>query len=230
MADLGADVIKIESPEGDDTRIWRPLFIERGGDKAAAYFHGANKGKTSVAIDLKDPEDLARLKSMITGADILVENVKIRGPDKVWPRLRQIARSAPRLRLLLSYRLKDGPYASRSGYDFLVQGMSGIMNLTGEPKRQPQKMGIAFMDIFSGLCGVIGIQAALAERARSGLGQHVDISLLDSMTVVLANRAMNFLVSGKAPTRLGNEHRNIVPCKVFAVADGHVIIACGNDR
>ena len=231
MADLGADVIKIESPEGDDTRIWRPLFIERGGNKAAAYFHGANKGKTSVAIDLKDPEDLARLKSMITGADILVENVKIRGPDKVWPRLRQIARSAPRLRLLLSYRLRpNGPYASRSGYDFLVQGMSGIMNLTGEPKRQPQKMGIAFMDIFSGLCGVIGIQAALAERARSGLGQHVDISLLDSMTVVLANRAMNFLVSGKAPTRLGNAHPNIVPCKVFAVADGHVIIACGNDR
>lgn len=106
MADLGADVIKIESPEGDDTRIWRPLFIERGGDKAAAYFHGANKGKTSVAIDLKDPEDLARLKSMIAGADILIENVKIRGPDKVWPRLRQIARSAPRLRLLLSYRLR----------------------------------------------------------------------------------------------------------------------------
>jgi crotonobetainyl-CoA:carnitine CoA-transferase CaiB-like acyl-CoA transferase len=106
LADLGADVIKIESPEGDDTRIWRPLFTERGGDKAAAYFHGANKGKTSVAIDLKDPEDLARLKSMITGADILVENVKIWGPDKVWPRLRQIARSAPRLRLLLSYRLR----------------------------------------------------------------------------------------------------------------------------
>lgn len=108
--------------------------------------------------------------------------------------------------------------------------MSGIMNLTGEPKRQPQKMGIAFMDIFSGLCGVIDIQAALAERARSGLGQHVDISLLDSMTVVLANRAMNFLVSGKAPTRLGNAHPNIVPCKVFAVADGHIIIAFGNDR
>ena len=105
MADLGADVIKIESPEGDDTRIWRPLFIERGGNKAAAYFHSANKRKTSVAIDLKDPEDLARLKSMIAGADILVENVKIRGPDKVWPRLRQIARSAPRPRLLLSYRL-----------------------------------------------------------------------------------------------------------------------------
>ena len=105
-----------------------------------------------------------------------------------------------------------------------------MLNLTGEPKRQLQKMGIAFVDIFSGLCGVIGIQAALAERARSGLGQHVDIALLDSMTVVLANRAMKFLVSGKAPTRLGNAHHNIVPCKVFAVAYGHVIIACGNDR
>lgn len=231
MADLGADVIKIESPAEDDTRIWRPLFIERGEDKAAAYFHGANKGKTSVAIDLKDPEDLAWPKSMIAGADILIENVKIRGPDKVWPRLRQIARRAARPRLLLSYRL----WPRRALCLPLGLWFSCARHVRHhEPDRRAKeataKMGIAFADIFSGLCGVIGGQAALAERARSALGQYVDISLLYSMTVVLAERAMNFFVSGKAPTRLGNGHPNIVPCKVFAVADGHIIIAFGNDR
>ena len=168
---------------------------------------------------------------MIAGADILIENVKIRGPDKVWPRLRQIARRAARPRLLLSYRL----WPRRALCLPLGLWFSCARHVRHhEPDRRAKeataKMGIAFANIFSGLCAVIGGQAALAERARSALGQYVDISLLYSMTVVLAERAMNFFVSGKAPTRLGNGHPNIVPCKVFAVADGHIIIAFGNDR
>jgi crotonobetainyl-CoA:carnitine CoA-transferase CaiB-like acyl-CoA transferase len=231
LADLGADVIKIESPDGDDTRTWGPPFIERGEDKSAAYFHSANRGKTSVAIDLKNPEDLARLKSMIAEADVLIENFKVGGLAKFGLDFDSLHTAHPALVYCSVTGFgQDGPYASRAGYDFLIQGMSGIMSLTGEPDGQPQKIGVAFADIFSGLYGVIGIQAALAERAHSGLGQQVDISLLDSMTGVLANQAMNFLASGEAPLRLGNAHPNIVPYQVFAVSDGHVIIACGNDR
>jgi crotonobetainyl-CoA:carnitine CoA-transferase CaiB-like acyl-CoA transferase len=231
LADLGAEVIKIESPEGDDTRTWGPPFIERGEDKTAAYFHGANRGKTSVAINLKDPEDLSQLKSMISEADVLIENFKVGGLAKFGLDFDSLHAAHPSLVYCSVTGFgQDGPYATRAGYDFLIQGMSGIMSLTGEPDGQPQKMGVAFADIFSGLYGVIGIQAALAERERSGLGQQVDISLLDSMTGVLANQAMNFLASGKAPTRLGNAHPNIVPYQVFAVGDGHIIVACGNDR
>lgn len=231
LADLGADVIKIESPDGDDTRAWGPPFIERGEDRTAAYFHSANRGKTSIAIDLKNPDDLARLKSMIAEADVLIENFKVGDLAKFGLDFDNLHAAHPALVYCSVTGFgQDGPYASRAGYDFLIQGMSGIMSLTGEPEGQPQKIGVAFADIFSGLYGVIGIQAALAERAHSGLGQHVDISLLDSMTGVLANQAMNFLASGKAPTRLGNAHPNIVPYQVFAVGDGHIIIACGNDR
>jgi len=231
LADLGAEVIKIESPEGDDTRAWGPPFIEREGDKTAAYFHSANRGKTSIALDLKNAEDLEKLKALITDADVLIENFKVGGLAKYGLDYATLSAAHPSLIYCSVTGFgQDGPYASRPGYDFMIQGMSGIMSLTGEPDGQPQKIGVAFADIFSGLYGVIGIQAALADRAVTGLGQQVDISLLDSMTAVLANQAMNYLASGNSPSRLGNAHPNIVPYQVFAVADGHIIIACGNDR
>ena len=231
LADLGAEVVKVESPEGDDTRNWGPPFIQRDGDRSAAYFHAANRGKTSVAIDFKDTGDLARLKSMISEADVLIENFKVGGLAKYGLNYDTLSATHPRLIYCSVTGFgQDGPYANRAGYDFLIQGISGIMSLTGEPNGEPQKIGVAFADIFSGLYGVIGIQAALADREITGLGQHVDISLLDSMTAVLANQAMNYLASGVTPMRLGNAHPNIVPYQVFAVTDGHIIVACGNDR
>lgn len=231
LADLGAEVIKVEAPQGDDTRSWGPPFIDHDGDHSAAYFHAANRGKTSVALDLKNPGDLARLKGMIAEADVLIENFKVGGLAKYGLDYASLRDTNPRLIYASVTGFgQTGPYASRAGYDFLIQGMSGIMSLTGEPDGQPQKIGVAFADIFSGLYGVIGIQAALADRAKTRLGQQVDISLLDSMTGVLANQAMNYLASGVTPLRLGNAHPNIVPYQVFAVADGHIIVACGNDR
>lgn len=231
LADLGADVIKVESPKGDDTRSWGPPFIEREDDTTAAYFHCANRGKTSLAIDFHDADQLANLQAMIAEADILIENFKVGGLKKFGLDFETLQQLNPKLIYCSVTGFgQDGPYAHRAGYDFLIQGMSGIMDLTGEPDGSPQKIGVAFADIFSGLYGVIGIQAALAERAVSGLGQQVDISLLDCMTGVLANQAMNYLASGIAPTRMGNAHPNIVPYQTFAVSDGHIIIASGNDR
>ena len=231
LADLGAEVLKIESPAGDDTRQWGPPFIERDGDKSAAYFHAANRGKASMIVDFRDAEQLDNLRRIIAEADVLIENFKVGGLVKFGLDYDTLQKENPRLVYCSVTGFgQDGPYAERAGYDFLIQGMSGIMDLTGEPACEPQKIGVAFADIFSGLYGVIAIQAALAERERSGLGQQIDISLLDCMTGVLANQAMNYLASGEAPTRLGNAHPNIVPYQVFEVADGFVIIACGNDR
>lgn len=231
LADLGADVLKVESPDGDDTRKWGPPFIDRDGDRTAAYFHGANRGKDSIAIDFGDEGDRAKLLELIRDADVLIENFKVGGLKKFGLDYDSVRQINPRLIYCSVTGFgQDGPYAKRAGYDFLIQGMSGIMDLTGDPEGEPQKIGVAFADIFTGLYGVIGIQAALAERERSGQGQHVDLSLLDCMTGVLANQAMNFLASGNCPKRLGNAHPNIVPYQVFPVADGHIIIACGNDR
>lgn len=231
LADLGADVLKVESREGDDTRAWGPPFIERDGDKSAAYFHCANRGKKSIAVDFHDIDELATLRESIVDADVLIENFKVGGLAKFGLDFETLHQLNPRLIYCSVTGFgQDGPYAHRAGYDFLIQGMSGIMDLTGEPDGSPQKIGVAFADVFSGLYGVIGIQAALAERERSGLGQQVDISLLDCMTGVLANQAMNYLASGDVPTRMGNAHPNIVPYQTFAVSDGHIIIASGNDR
>ncbi len=236
LADLGAEVIKVESPGGDDTRSWGPPFVERpdghgGTETAAAYFHAANRGKTSVTCDFSDPEDLERLKRLIADADVLIENFKVGGLKKFGLDYDSLAALNPGLvyASVTGFGL-DGPRAAQPGYDFLIQGMCGIMDLTGEPEGEPQKVGVAWIDIFTGLYGVIGIQAALAERARSGLGQHVDLSLLDCGIGVLANQATNYLLGGKAPSRLGNSHPNIVPYQVFPTSDGHAIIACGNDR
>ncbi|NIZ12528.1 CaiB/BaiF CoA-transferase family protein [Phaeobacter sp. HF9A] len=236
LADLGAEVIKVEAPEGDDTRRWGPPFIERplpegGTETVAAYFHAANRGKSSVTCDFSNPEDLARLKELIAGADVLVENFKVGGLAKFGLDYESLSELNPRLVYASVTGFgQDGPRASQPGYDFLIQGMCGIMDLTGAPEGEPQKVGVAWIDIFTGLYGVIGIQTALAERARSGLGQHVDLSLLDCGVGVLANQASNFLLGGLEPTRLGNSHPNIVPYQVFPTSDGHLIIACGNDR
>lgn len=236
LADLGAEVIKVESPAGDDTRSWGPPFIERpdgkgGVEVVAAYFHAANRGKTSVACDFSKSDDLDRVKALIADADVVIENFKVGGLTKFGLDYGSLSSVNPRLVYASVTGFgQDGPRAQNPGYDFLVQGMCGIMDLTGEPDGEPQKVGVAWIDVFTGLYGVIGIQAALTERERSGLGQHVDLSLLDVGVGVLANQAMNFLASGKVPRRMGNAHPNIVPYQVFPAADGHVIIACGNDR
>ncbi len=236
LADLGAEVIKVEAPEGDDTRRWGPPFIERplpcgGTEKVAAYFHAANRGKTSMICDFGKSDDLVRLKALIAEADVLVENFKVGGLKKFGLDYDSVAALNPRLVYASVTGFgQTGPRASQPGYDFLIQGMCGIMDLTGEPDGEPQKVGVAWIDIFTGLYGVIGIQAALAERERSGLGQHVDLSLLDCGVGVLANQATNYLLGGAVPARMGNAHPNIVPYQVFPAADGHVIIACGNDR
>lgn len=236
LADLGAEVIKVESPEGDDTRRWGPPFIDRPRadgttERVAAYFHAANRGKRSVVCDFNDPGDLARLTALIDSADVVIENFKAGGLDRFGLDYRSLALRNPRLVYAsITGFGQDGPRAAQPGYDFLIQGMCGIMDLTGDPGGDPQKVGVAWIDIFTGLYGVIAVQAALAERAASGRGQHLDLSLLDCAVAVLANQATNYLLGGATPHRMGNAHPNIVPYQLFAAADGHVIIACGNDR
>lgn len=228
LADLGADVIKVESPEGDDTRKWGPPFI---GAADAAYFHSCNRGKRSVVIDFRTPQGQAAIKQLAVNSDVLIENFKVGGLARYGLDYPSLARINPRLIYCSVTGFgQTGPYAARAGYDFIIQGMSGIMDLTGEPDGLPQKMGVAFADIFTGTYAVIGIQAALQQRERTGVGQHIDMALLDSMVGVLANQALNYLSSGRSPQRLGNAHPNIVPYQVFAVADGHVVLAVGNDR
>lgn len=232
LADLGADVVKIESPQGDDTRRWGPPFVRdaAGREGDAAYFHACNRGKRSIVADLRRADDVARVRELAAGADVFIENFKVGvlarfGLD--YPALRACN---PRLVYCSVTGFgQDGPYAHRAGYDAMIQAMGGIMDLTGEADGGPQKIGVAFADLFAGLYGVIAIQAALLQRARSGRGQHVDISLFDSMTGVLANQAMNYLVSGQVPRRLGTAHPNIVPYQAFAARDGHLMLAVGND-
>lgn len=236
LADLGAEVIKVEAPEGDDTRRWGPPFIERatpdgGTETVAAYFHAANRGKTSVTCDFSDPDDLARLKALISDADVVVENFKVGGLRKFGLDYASMSALNPRLIYVSVTGFgQTGPRATQPGYDFLIQGMCGIMDLTGDPGGEPQKVGVAWIDIFTGLYGVIGIQAALADRAKTGLGQQVDVSLLESGVAVLANQAMNQMLGGVTPHRLGNAHPSIVPYQVLPASDGHLIVACGNDR
>lgn len=236
LADLGASVIKVEAPGGDDTRTWGPPFIERpdgkgGTEKVAAYFHAANRGKSSVTCDFSRPEDLARVKALIAEADVVVENFRVGALARFGLDYESVAALNPRaIYVSITGFGQNGPRALSPGYDFMIQGMSGIMDLTGEPGREPQKVGVAWIDIFTGLYGVIGIQAALAERARSGLGQRIDLSLLDTGVGVLANQAMSFLAGGGVPHRMGNAHPSIVPYQLFPASDGHLIIACGNDR
>ncbi|WP_341988901.1 CaiB/BaiF CoA-transferase family protein [Azorhizobium sp. AG788] len=232
LADLGADVIKVESPDGDDTRTWGPPFVEAadGGDLSAAYFHAANRGKKSVVVDFRTPEGQADVLRLAAKADVLVENFKVGGLKKYGLDAETLRAAHPRLIYCSVTGFgQTGPYAERAGYDYLVQGMGGLMELTGEPKGEPMKVGVAFADIFTGLYATVGILAALRRRDATGQGATVDMALLDCQVGVLANQAMNYLVSGTAPTRLGNAHPNIVPYQVFAVSDGYVIVAVGND-
>lgn len=231
LADLGAEVVKVESPHGDDTRRWGPPFVDNlDGSRDAAYFHAANRGKRSVVADFTVEADREKVRALIAGADVVIENFKVGGLARYGLDYRSLSAAHPGLVYCsITGFGQDGPYAGRAGYDFIVQGISGIMSLTGEPGDTPQKMGVAYADILTGLYAVIAIQAALAERARSGRGVHIDMALLDVMTGTLANQAMNYLVSGAVPTRLGNAHPNIAPYAVYPVADGWIILAVGND-
>ena len=230
LADLGAEVIKIESPKGDETRSWGPPFIEVDGEDISAYFLSCNRGKSSIVIDFTNEDDLIQLKKMIADADILIENFKVGGLQKYGLDYDSLSQTCPQLIYASVTGFgQTGPYAHRAGYDYLIQGMGGIMDLTGAPEGEPQKMGVAFTDIFTGLYGVIGIQAALRHRDMTGEGQHIDLSLFDSIVGVLANQASNYLTTGIPPKRMGNAHPNICPYAVFPANDGHIIIAVGND-
>ena len=233
LADLGADVVKVERPgAGDDTRGWGPPFIEGadGGDLSAAYFHACNRGKRSIAADFETPEGQDIVRRLAAQADVVIENFKVGGLKKYGLDYEGLKRVNPRLVYCsITGFGQDGPYAARAGYDFMIQGMGGIMDLTGDPEGEPQKIGVAYVDIFTGVYSVVGILAALRRRDQTGEGAHLDMALLDVQTSVLANQAMNYLASGKTPRRMGNAHPNIVPYQVFPVSDGHVIVAVGND-
>ena len=231
LADLGAEVIKVESPAGDDTRQWGPPFVTYAdGTSDAAYFHAANRGKSSVVIDFATPEGQAEVRRLVADADVVIENFKVGTLAKYGLDYASLSAANPGLVYCsITGFGQDGPYASRPGYDFIIQGMSGVMDLTGDPDGPPQKIGVAFADIMTGLYAVIAIQAALAARAVSGRGDHIDMALFDVMTGVLANQAQNYLVTGQTPRRLGNSHPNITPYAVFPCEDGWFILAVGND-
>jgi crotonobetainyl-CoA:carnitine CoA-transferase CaiB-like acyl-CoA transferase len=233
LADLGADVIKVENPEGgDDTRKWGPPFVtaKDGENLSAAYFHACNRGKRSIALDFAKEDDRAALLKLIASADVLIENFKLGGLKKYGLDYESLKTLNPRLVYCsITGFGQDGPYAPRAGYDFIIQGMSGLMSITGPAGGEPQKVGVAVADIFTGLYSVIAIQAALRRAEKTGEGQFIDMALYDAQVSVLANQNLNFLVSGIAPTRMGNAHPNISPYEVFEVEDGHFILAVGND-
>lgn len=230
LADLGAEVIKVEAPEGDDTRRWGPPFIDHQGERSAAYFHGCNRGKRSVVIDFRTDAGKAALMRLLADADVVVENFKVGGLAKYGLDYDSLKEVCPRLIYCsITGFGQDGPYANRAGYDYIIQGMSGLMSVTGDPDGQPQKVGVAVTDVFTGLYASNAILAAVHQRHQTERGQHIDLALLDVAVATTANQAMNYLATGASPKRLGNAHPNIVPYQVFDTADGHVIIAVGND-
>lgn len=231
LADLGAGVTKVESPAGDDTRSWGPPFVENpDGTRDAAYYHACNRGKSSVVIDFTTAEGQAEVKRLAAESDVLIENFKVGGLAKYGLDYPSLSAINPRLIYCsITGFGQDGPYAPRAGYDFIVQGMGGMMDLTGEPDGAPQKIGVAMADIATGLYAVIAIEAALIQREKTGRGQQIDMALLDTMTGVLANQAANYFASGVTPPRVGNAHMNVSPYAVFPTADGWFILAVGND-
>jgi crotonobetainyl-CoA:carnitine CoA-transferase CaiB-like acyl-CoA transferase len=230
LADLGADVIKVESPEGDDTRRWGPPFIDNGGEKTAAYFFAANRGKRGVVVDFSNPAGAAQVIDLIRDADVVIENFKLGGLAKYGLDYDSLAAINPRLIYCsITGFGQTGPYAPRAGYDFIIQGMSGLMSVTGEAGGAPQKVGVAVTDVFTGVYAATAILAALIQRGRTGRGQHIDMSLLDVATSVMANQAMNYLATGDAPKQMGNAHPNLAPYAVFECKDGWIILATGND-
>jgi crotonobetainyl-CoA:carnitine CoA-transferase CaiB-like acyl-CoA transferase len=233
LADLGADVIKVERKgAGDDTRGWGPPFVEGkdGQHIGAAYFHGANRGKRSIEVDFDSDEGKRIVRKLAARSDVLIENFKVGGLAKFGLDYKSLAPECPRLIYCSVTGFgQDGPYAKRAGYDLMAQGMGGIMDLTGEPDGEPTRIGVPMSDIFTGVYSVVGILSALHARETTGKGAYVDTALVDSTVGVLSNQALNYLVSGKIPTRIGNAHANIVPYQVFEVADGYAIVATGND-
>ncbi|OEC98177.1 MULTISPECIES: CaiB/BaiF CoA-transferase family protein [unclassified Rhizobium] len=233
LADLGADVIKVENPDGgDDTRQWGPPFVEGkdGENLSAAYYHSANRGKRSVIADLKTEEGQELVRRLVKTADVVIENFKLGGLVKYGLDYESLKKINPRIVYCsITGFGQTGPYASLAGYDYIVQGMSGFMSITGEPDGQPMKAGVAIADIFTGIYAVSAIEAALIHALKTGEGQLIDMALLDVQSAVLANQNMNYLISGKPPARLGNAHPNISPYEVVPTVDGYLILAVGND-
>ena len=234
LADLGAEVVKVERPgEGDDTRHWGPPFLHGpdGASLDAAYFHACNRGKTSRAIDIATPEGQAEIRALIAEADVVIENYKVGGLVKYGLDPASLLDANPRLVVCsITGFGQDGPYAHRAGYDFIIQGMGGIMSLTGEPDGAPQKDGVAYADIFTGVYSAVAILAALRRREVTGEGAHIDMALLDTQVGVLANQALNWMANpAKVPHRMGNGHANLVPYQAFETRDGALIVAVGND-
>lgn len=232
LADLGADVIKVESPDGDDTRKWGPPFVTSsdGENLSAAYYHSCNRGKRSIIVDFSTPEGAETVRKLVATADVLIENFKLGGLKKYGLDYESLKAINPRLVYCsITGFGQDGPYAPRAGYDFIIQGMSGLMSITGPAGGEPQKVGVAVTDLFTGLYSVIAIQAALRHAEATGGGQQIDMALFDSQISVLANQNLNYLVSGRSPTQMGNAHPNIAPYEVLPVKDGHFILAVGND-
>jgi glutaryl-CoA transferase len=238
LADLGAEVIKVERPDtGDDTRSWGPPYATDARGKStsdSAYFLSTNRGKKSVAIDITDPRGQNAIRELARTSDILIENFKVGGLAKYGLDYGTLASINPRLVYCsITGFGQTGPYRDRAGYDFMVQGLGGLMSITGTPDNTPGggpiKVGVAVADIFTGLYATIGILAALRHREQTGRGDYIDMALLDVQVAVLANQALNYLMSGVSPARLGNAHPNIVPYQTFATSDGHFILAVGND-
>ena len=230
LSDLGCEVIKVESPAGDDTRQWGPPFVTRDEDVTASYFHSTNRGKASVTVDFRTEEGQAQVKELLADADILIENFKTGGLAKYGLDYASLSAQFPKLIYCsITGFGHTGPYAHRAGYDFIIQGMSGLMSITGEPDGQPQKSGMAITDIFTGVYASTAILAAVHQRHQTGVGQHIDMALLDCAVAITGNQAMNYLTTGNAPTRMGNAHPNLTPYEVFECSDGHLIIATGND-
>lgn len=227
LADLGATVIKIESPQGDETRHWGPPYAPDG---QATYYHACNRGKHSVVADFNDPDDLAMIRDLAAEADVVVENFKVGGLAKFG--LDYATLSAPNPRLIycsITGFGQTGPRAHLPGYDFIIQAMSGVMDVTGLPDGPPVKTGIALADLFTAMYGIVAIEAAVIQRQTSGRGQHIDMALYDSLIAMLANQGTAYLLAGRSPQRLGNAHPSIVPYEVYQAADGPLVIACGND-
>ncbi len=233
LADLGADVIKVENPDGgDDTRQWGPPFVEGkdGENLSAAYYHSTNRGKRSITADLKTAEGQDLVRRLVMTADVLIENFKLGGLAKYGLDYESLKKINPKLVYCsITGFGQTGPYAELAGYDYIVQGMSGFMSITGEPDGQPMKAGVAIADVFTGIYAVSAIEAALIHALKTGQGQLVDMALFDVQSAVLANQNMNYLISGKAPQRLGNAHPNISPYEVVPASDGYLILAVGND-
>jgi len=231
LADLGAEVIKVESLGGDETRLWGPPWIDNAdGSSDAAYFHSCNRGKRSIAVDFTTVEGRGIVSRLLAGADVVLENFKAGSLAKFGFDYASARTLNPRVVYCsITGFGQDGPYRQRPGYDFVVQAMGGIMDLTGDPAGPPEKIGVAYADIMTGLYAVIAIQAALAHRERTGEGQSIDMALLDTQVGTLANQALNYLASGTSPRRLGNAHPNIVPYQEFPTRDGHLVVAVGND-